>query len=266
MIPVDDSGGGTDGTILLAADWIALAPGTAAPTTTGTQTALAIPAGTGDLVLYLNNATLLTIQGIAAGLSGQRLTLVSKGAGQVDCAHLHASGTALGKLKLFATTGLTSLAAGSGVAVLQYDATVTQWRLINHEQGAWITPTFAAGDYTGNASMTWTLAAGDRLEGRYKLNGTTLSYQWVIVTSTVGGTPNTTLQIGNAAWGGFTVSANTQITGVHSYNDNGGTEAIGRAFVLSGGTVIGIQKLGLGNWTAATDTTTTQGKADFSVS
>src|SRR4026208_1458390 len=69
-------------------------PASTAPTTTGTQTALAIPSGTGDLVLYLNNGALLTIQGIAAGVANQTLTLVSKGAGQVDLAHLHASGTA----------------------------------------------------------------------------------------------------------------------------------------------------------------------------
>src|SRR4026209_2096244 len=118
-------------------------PASTAPTTTGTQTALAIPSGPGALASYLDKAPLLTIQGIAAGVANQTLTLVSKGAGQVDLAHLHASGTALGKLKLFATSGLTSLAAGSGVAVFEYDATVTQWRLLPRDQGAGVTPAHA---------------------------------------------------------------------------------------------------------------------------
>jgi len=150
----DDSGTRTDGTVWNNA-WetlhdtaidVAIAAAfvnPSAPTTTGTVTALALPTGTGPLTLYLNNAALLNVQGIAAGLSGQLLFLFSKGAGQVDLNHLHASGTALGKLKLIATTGLTSLAAGVGTAVLQYDATVTQWRLVSHDQGAWIAYTCA---------------------------------------------------------------------------------------------------------------------------
>jgi len=166
-----------------------------APTTTGTETALAIPSGTGTLTLYLNNATLLTVQGIAAGIADQLLFVFSKGAGQVDFAHLHASGTALGKLKLFATVGLTSLAAGSGVAVFQYDATVTQWRLVAHEQGSWIAPAYAAGDFTANGTMTWTVDAGDVVQYRYRLVGRTLMVQWELVNTSVGGTPGAALQI-----------------------------------------------------------------------
>jgi hypothetical protein len=169
----------------------ALAPGTSAPTTTGTQTALAIPAGAGDLVLYLNNATLLTVQGIAAGLSGQRLTLFSKGAGQVDFAHLHASGTALGKLKLVATIGLTSLAPGSGNAVFQYDATVTQWRLISHEQGDWITPTYAGGNFTAAGGGSWTVDSGDVGQYEFYLKGRELHVAVSLNTTTVTGTVST---------------------------------------------------------------------------
>src|SRR4026209_1113203 len=57
-------------------------PASAAPMTPGTQTALAIPSGTGDLVLYPNNATLLTIQGIAAGVADQSLQPVPQGGGR----------------------------------------------------------------------------------------------------------------------------------------------------------------------------------------
>jgi len=213
VVDVDDDGTGTTGTIHNNA-WLQLlndsidtalaasAPATSAPTTTGTVTAEPIPAGTGDLVTYHTNATLKTIQGMVAGLPGQRWTHVSKGAGQVDFAHLHASGTALGKCKLFATTGLTSLAAGSGVAVFQYDATVTQWRLVSHEQGAWITPTFAAGNYTANAG-TWTLAAGDVVWNAYRLTGRTLEWAFRLATTSVS---NAGVVLSAALPGGFTAA------------------------------------------------------------
>jgi hypothetical protein len=171
------------------------APASSAPTTTGTQTALAIPTGTGPLTLYLNNASLLTVQGIAAGIADQLLFVFSKGAGQVDFAHLHASGTALGQLKLFATVGLTSLAAGSGVAVFQYDLTVTQWRLVAHEQGAWIRPAFNAGDFVGVAPLTWTVDAGDVSEYAYRLSGRTLTVAWYLAATTLSGTSGFALDI-----------------------------------------------------------------------
>lgn len=199
---------------------------TSAPTTTGTQTALALPTGTGDLVIYATNATLLTVQGIAAGLPGQRLTIVSKGAGQIDFAHAHASGTALGKLALFATVGLTSLAAGSGVAVFRYDATATVWRLEQHQQGAWITRAFAAGNFVGTGAMTWTVAACTT--DAYTLNGRTLVYSFDI-SGTIGGTPNAMVSI--LIPGGL-VAAKTQLfTCIVS---NGGANAAGYCYVLAG--------------------------------
>jgi hypothetical protein len=209
-------------------------PGTSAPTTTGTQTALAIPTGTGDLVIYANNATLLTVQGIAAGLSGQRLTIVSKGAGQVDFAHAHASGTALGKLSLFAATGLTSLAAGSGVAVFQYDLTLTKWRLVSHEQGAWITRTFAAGNYTASAG-NWTVASAVR--DAYWLKGRSLHFS-ATASGTTSGTP-VTVRVALPA-GFSSAGADTMLYYVQG-NGSSGSEG-GYATSSAGGLVINYQR------------------------
>jgi hypothetical protein len=189
----------------------ALAPGVSAPTTTGTATALAIPAGAGNLVLFVNNATLLTVQGIAAGLDGQLLTIFSKGAGQIDFYHAHASGTALGKLNLFATTGFTSLAAGAGVAVFQYDLTLTKWRLVAHEQGDWITPAFVAGDFTASAG-NWTVASATT--HKYYLNGRKLTHAWAI-SGTTSGTP-VSVKILNPC--GFTPSS---MNGIYYIGQNG---------------------------------------------
>jgi hypothetical protein len=253
---VDDSGDNTSGTLwnkaavdsLMDAVDAAILPATTAPTTTGTQTALAIPVGSLDLVLYLNNATLLTVQGIAAGIQGQLLYVFSKGAGQVDFAHLHASGTALGKLKLCATTGLTSLAAGSGVAVFEYDATVTQWRLVAHDQGAWITPAYAGGDYTA-ATGTWTVDSGDVIEMKYWLKGRTLFMKLWVLTTSVSATPT---ELRRAIPGGFTVAGNDTLTMAQVSNAGGGA-AVG--YVAVGATLYFTSTIGGGGWAVATNNT-----------
>jgi hypothetical protein len=185
-------------------------PGSTAPVTTGTITAEPIPTGTGDLVTYHNNATLKTIQGMVAGLAGQRWTHVSKGAGQVDFAHLHTSGTPLGKLKLFAASGVTSLSPGVGVSVFQYDAIVTQWRLVTAEQGAWITP--ATPTFTGSGTLTFTSVTVGSL--RYRLSGRTLLFEFDL-TGTIGGAGTTIqfpLPVGFTAAGLFGSYVNNFLT------------------------------------------------------
>lgn len=237
-----------------------VAAGTSNPTTTGTETALAIPTGRGDLAIFMNNASLLTVQGITAGLDGQVLTIFSKGAGQIDFAHQHASGTALGKLTLFATSGLTSLAAGSGVAVFQYDLTLTKWRLVTHEQGAWITPTFSAGNYTSTG--TWTVASGDVITQEYHLSGRTLKVNFRIATTTVSGTP-ASLAIGNGAWGGFTSTSLISVNG-SGVNSGAAAEVI-LSQTTAGGTSIANTQLDAGTWSNATDTTLIQSCLTFQV-
>ncbi len=228
------------------------ATGVSIITSTGAQNALALPAGTGDLVIVANNASLLSIQGIVAGLDGQRLTVISKGAGQVDLYHNHASGTAAGKLKLFATTGITSLAAGSGVATFQYDATVTVWRLVAHEQGAWITPAFAAGDFLGGAPQVWTVDSGDVVSYKYRLSGRSLTVTWYLAATSVSGTPGPTLFL--------RAPTDFQASGYSLHmvlqNDNSAGNLSTYALLSPGGTQIQIaHSSGVGNWTAATNTT-----------
>lgn len=117
-------------------------------------------------LLRMNNATLSTIRGLKAGRSGQILTIVSIGAGQVDFEHQNAGSTAENRLINVATSFVTSLAAGVGRIAYQYDGTTARWRLLFHDQGAAIsyTPT-----WTGNL-VAPTLGNGT-LVGSYILKG-----------------------------------------------------------------------------------------------
>jgi hypothetical protein len=242
-----------------------LDPSTSTITTTGTQTALAIPTGFGDLVIFANNASLLTIQGIAAGVDGQRLTIYAIGAGQVDLAHQNGSASAANRLINFATSGNTSLAAAAGSAEFEYDATAARWRLTAHEQGAWIYPAFSAGNFTGNGAMTWTVASGDVNNLGYYLRGRLLTVNFLLATTSVGGTPSTNLLIGNGAWGGFTI--NKVALALIRVVDSGGAAAAGLVQTAAGGTTIPLYKdlTATGNWSAATDTTSTNGQITFEV-
>jgi hypothetical protein len=239
-------------------------------TGTGNITALALPSGSGDLVIYMNNASLATIQGIAAGAAAQRLTIHSIGAGQVDLSHQDTAATAATRLINFATSGKStgtgtvsaSLAAGVGVAELEYDAANSRWRLVAHEQGAWITATYAAGNFTANGSMTWTVDSGDVTTLAYYLRGRTLHVSWFIATTTIGGTVNTQLIISNAAYGGFTwvkTLLNTCLTA-----DNGASIAATTSTALfqisSAGATLVVFKQGGATFTLGTNNCQTSGE------
>lgn len=270
----DDDGTGTTGTVInnavktelynqIDTALAAVSCGTRTETGTGTLTALALPTGAvngGVGVIYMNNASAATIQGIAAGAAGQRVRIVSTGAGQVDLAHQNAGATAANRLINFATSGNTPLAAGIGVAELEYDAAAARWRLATHEQGAWITPTYAAGNFTASTG-TWTVDSGDVTSFGYFLKGRTVTVEWNLSTTSVSATP-ATLSIGNGAWGGFTAARQTFNTTVN--NDNASGNAVGVSSVGAAATLFGIAKIN-GNFAIATNATNVFGQIAFEV-
>lgn len=154
-------------------------------TSTGNQAALA---HSGNAVIRCNNASLLTIQGIAAGTAGQRLTIISVGAGIVSLAHQNGSASAADRLTNFVTVGVTDLAAGKGKATFVYDATSTTWRLVEHDQGEWIQPAYDSNYFSSSGGGTWTVASGDVESFAYWLKGNTLHFQFVLNTTTTSGT------------------------------------------------------------------------------
>jgi hypothetical protein len=229
-------------------------------TATGAQNNWA-PGLAGDTVINWSGATALTVTGFAGGVSGQMVTFRNTGTALATFSHNSGSSSAGNKLFNIATGAGTPVAPG-GHITYQYDG--TQWQAISHDQGAWITPAYAAGDFTGNGSMTWTVDAGDVADCAYRLQGRTMTVTIRLAPTTVGGTLNSTLQVGNGAWGGFTAALGVN-NALGYCNDNGAVKA-GNLAVVGGGTVIAIQIAAGGNWTASTNSTYIYGTITFPVS
>lgn len=70
---------------------------------------------------------------------------------------------------------------------------------------SWTQVPFNASDFTGNGSMTWTVAEGDVIVHQYLVIGKVMHFLFDVNTTTVGGTPSTFLRI--AMPGGFTLAA-----------------------------------------------------------
>lgn len=232
-------------------------------TATGTQNDFdpGLNASGGRTVIRANNASLLTITGFAAGaaVDGQQI-LVQAINGQVDFDHTPSASAAANELINNATSANTSITA-RGYALYVYDATTAMWRLASHEQGGWITPTFAAGNYAGNGAMTWTVGAGDVTTQAYMLRGRTLTVLVTLANTTVGGTPNSQLIIGNGAWGSFTATKTVDSSIVRSDN---GTVNGAQMRVVAAGTQI-VSSLYSGNWAASTDNSGLNGQIVFEV-
>ncbi len=199
-------------------------------------------------VLRMNNATDSTISGLVAGVAGQILVIRSLGAGNVFLAHQNTNSSVANRLINFVTSGNTPLAAGVGMAILEYDATTARWILVAHQQGAPISVAYASGNFTASGSMTWTVDAGDQKVYSYLLEGCRLIILVTIENATVGGTPSTDLDV--AVPGGFTITANT-FQPVNITDNN--VDLLGSASALASGTVIRVRVSPAGNWTSTTN-------------
>lgn len=176
-----------------------------------------------DVILLVDNATLRTYTGFtvlgATPTAGDRVTIISIGAGHVNFVH-DASSTAANRLLNFATTADTPIAAGKGKATYIYEDDSDRWELVDHNQGAWITAAFDAANYTSD-SGTWVVGSGDIIAHQYFLLNKTLWMQVGINTTTVTGAP-TYLRMHKATYGNFTFSTanGSQFSSCYLY-DNG---------------------------------------------
>lgn len=117
--------------------------------------------------------------------------------------------------------------------------------------GAWTNVTFAAGNFTGSGSMTWTVASGDVVSHKYVEIGKTMIVTLVVNTTTVGGTPSSELRL---------VIPNSRTAAGTTYGSfsgkNNGSAMTGTWGVTSGNTYISFfVDASATNWTASTDLT-----------
>lgn len=114
--------------------------------------------------------------------------------------------------------------------------------------GQWVTPAFAAANFSANGSMTWTVIAAGVTTYSYTLIGRTMLFSFSI-SGTVGGTPNTLLEI--AIPDGYAASQAMSDTVTIT---NGGATSVSQATAASSATVIqiGANPAASSNWTAGT--------------
>jgi hypothetical protein len=108
---------------------LATVSGAVVQTTTSTGTVNDFALTSAATLLRCNNATALTLTGLATGADGQRLDIVSIGAGTVALTDQGAGSTAGNRL-ITGETGTLVLPAGTGRARLVYDATTARWRVL----------------------------------------------------------------------------------------------------------------------------------------
>jgi hypothetical protein len=209
-------------------------------------------------LIRMNNATLATIRGLKAGYSGQKVTVIGINA-EVDFAHQNANSSANNRLINYVTSGVTPIINGN--TTYQYDSDTGRWRLINHEQGDWITPAFSAAVFAGNGSMTWTVTSGDRKQFQFKVVGKQLSLAYN-VDGTVGGVPVSILLITLPNSYTCPTAVSDEQTTFNFIKDN---TVRGSGFAISGAissTTFSLVKQDGTNWTlSAADATTVNGIA-----
>lgn len=131
-------------------------------------------------------------------------------------------------------------------AEIAYRSIAEKVNQILNNFGQWVQPTFAVANFSANGSMTWTVSAATTYS--YTLVGRTMTFSFEVA-GTVGGTPNTLLQI--AIPDGYVAS---QAMAAPVTIVNGGATSISQATVAANGTVlqVGANPAASSNWTAGT--------------
>ena len=123
------------------------------------------PGLNGDHTLVAwSGSALLELTGFANAVEGKRVTLWNNGTASINVYHLH-GGSGLNACQNIAPI-LTPIAPG-GHATYSYVTTGGAWRLVAHEQGAWVPYTPAWGNTgTANTLGASVLTGASRVSGR----------------------------------------------------------------------------------------------------
>lgn len=141
------------------------------------------------------------------------VTVTGTGASALDVAGGINAGT--GNVGIVDTTG--KIPAISGTYFSSLSGSLLTGLSFSQLSTTWSTQSYAAGNFTANGSLTWTVDAPDLVASSYFTMGKTMFWTVYIVNSTTGGTTNTELRI--AIPGGNTIAAVT--SGVCSGFSNG---------------------------------------------
>jgi hypothetical protein len=115
--------------------------------------------------------------------------------------------------------------------------------------------TFSSTYFGGNGAMTWTLTSGDVNSEVAIIAKQLMVFVFDYVTGTVGGTPNSALQVQIPS--GRTCFANT--LGTTLYSDAGGALTPGYCSADATGTVVNLFKSNGSNWTTGTNNNSVRG-------
>lgn len=145
------------------------------------------------------------------------------------------------------------------------------WRCVSYQpaarapaaEGVWTNVTYASGDFSGNGSMTWTVESGDVSTFQYMIVNKTMWVNFYLLTTSIGGTPNSTLYIKIPA----SKSAVTPTQNACAISDNG-TARTGTVRVnpgVDGATLIAITILAGGSFAASTNNSAFLGQLCFQI-
>jgi len=139
-----------------------------------------------------NGAADITIAGIVGGRIGYIFNF--KNTSAFVARFLNNSGltNAGNQLTNIVQSGETPVAFGGYISYC-YDG--QNWQLIGHDQGAWITVPFAAGNFTASGAMTWTVAGINVTDQSFKVFGNTLIYSINVSGTTTGGVADVELRV-----------------------------------------------------------------------
>lgn len=217
-------------------------------TDTGTQNAWA-PGLSSNTGTYWNGAADLIVNGLAGGVAGQLFFFCNRSATKIAWfAHQHATPAASDKLRNYATSSLTPVAQNGTIL---YQHTGTDWNIVAHDQGAWITPPFNAALFTATTG-SWTVDSGDPSVFAYRISGRsfTLTYQ---INSTSVSVATSGLQI--TVPDGFVLAS---AAWYFTYAEDNGVVAQSKAVMQPGGLPILISKTS-GTWAASVNATRVTG-------
>jgi len=214
-------------------------------------------------VVICNNASTLTITGLKAGKRGQLVRFFSiNSSGPVLFSYNSGSSSAANRLLNAVQSGPTPIYFIGSCIVYQYDGSI--WRLINHNQGSVITPTFAAGYYTANGGGGgWTVAAGNVAAMSYLINERSINVSFIVNTSTVVGAANTELR--RVVPGGYTINGENVVANLRVFS--GAAWQIGYFYGAAGATFLRFfyDLTGGTNWPVAAGNTYIQGNLQFGI-